>query len=87
MELSTARTAQRNVLVGRIVVSLWGDGSIPVKVFNPSNKPICLRRNCKLANVYACMALEDFDVDCLDMSVQQVKDLQFNEVNTDKSQQ
>ncbi len=84
VELSTAHTAPRNVLVGRIVVSLWGDGSTPVKVINPSNKPICLRRNYKLANVYACMELEDFDVDCLDMSVQQVKDLQFNEVNTER---
>lgn len=84
VEPSTARTAPRNVLVGRIVVSLWGDGSTPVKVINPSNKPICLRRNCKLADVYTCMALEDFDVDCLDMSVQQVKDLQCNEVNTER---
>ncbi len=84
VEPSTARTAPRNVLVGRIVVSLWCDGSTPVKVINPSSKPICLRRNCKLADVYTCMALEDFDVDCLDTSNQQVKALQCNVANTEK---
>lgn len=82
VEPSTARTAPRNVLVGRIVVSLWRDGSTPVKVINPSNKPVCLTRNCKVADVYTCMALEDFDVNCLDMSFQQMKDLQCNVVET-----
>ncbi len=42
VEPSTAHTAPRNVLVGRIVVSLWCDGSTLVKVINPSSKPICL---------------------------------------------
>ncbi len=55
VEPSTAHTAPRNVLVGRIVVSLWGDGSTQVKVINPSNKPICLRCNCKLADVLTLM--------------------------------
>lgn len=83
VEPSIARTAPRNVLVGRIVVSLWGDGSTPVKVINPSNKPVCLKRNCKLADVYTCMALEDFDVDCLGMSYQPMKDLECNELKTE----
>ncbi len=37
------------------VVSLWGDCSTSVKVINPSNKPICLRCNCKLADVLTLM--------------------------------
>ncbi len=43
---------------------LWADGWVPVKVINPSSVPIILRRNVKLADIYTCLALEDFDDAC-----------------------
>lgn len=42
------------------MATLWADGCIPVKVINPSSVPITLRRNAKLADIYPCLALEDF---------------------------
>lgn len=48
-------------MVGRLVTQLWGDGLVPVRVINPSHKPVTLKRNCKIADVSACVALEDFD--------------------------
>ncbi|KAK0131199.1 hypothetical protein N1851_034104 [Merluccius polli] len=66
VEPSESRTVPRTVMVGRIVTPLWGDGWVPVRVINPSNKPVNLRRNCKLADVSPCTALEDFDNDYLD---------------------
>ncbi|KAK0144036.1 hypothetical protein N1851_017626 [Merluccius polli] len=65
VEPSESRTVPRTVMVGRIVTPLWGDGWVPVRVINPSNKPVNLRRNCKLADVSPCTALEDFDNDYL----------------------
>ncbi len=50
-------------MVGRVVTSLWGNGYVPVRVINPSSRPVTLRRNCKLADVSPCVALEDFDTD------------------------
>ncbi|KAI3360567.1 hypothetical protein L3Q82_002290 [Scortum barcoo] len=58
-----AHTVPRTVMVGRIVTPLWGDGWVPVRVINPSSKPVMLKRNCKIADVSACVALEDFDAD------------------------
>lgn len=39
---------------------------VPFKVINPSPKPLTVRRNAKIAEVFPCMALEDFDTDYLD---------------------
>lgn len=36
-----------------------------MRVINPSTKPVTLRRNCKIADVSPCVALEDFDIDYL----------------------
>ena len=33
-----------------------------MKITNMANKPVTLRRNCKLADVSPCLAVEDFDV-------------------------
>lgn len=52
-------------MVGRTVTLLWGDGWVPVRVINPSHKRVTLRRNCKIADVSPCVALEDFDIDYL----------------------
>lgn len=59
IEPSTSRCVHRNVLVGRVVSPLWGDGWLPVKVNNPTNSEIMLRINEKVADVYPCVALED----------------------------
>ncbi|KAL1277366.1 hypothetical protein QQF64_024039 [Cirrhinus molitorella] len=61
IEPSTSRCVHRNVLVGRVISPLWGDGWLPVKMINPTNSEIVLRRNAKLADIYPCIALEDFD--------------------------
>ncbi|KAG1933867.1 interleukin-1 receptor accessory protein-like 1-A [Pimephales promelas] len=61
IEPSKSRCVHRNVLVGRVISPLWGDGWLPVKMINPTNSEIVLRRNAKLADVYPCIALEDFD--------------------------
>lgn len=61
IEPSTSRCVHRNVLVGRVISPLWGDGWLPVKMINPTKSEIVLRRNAKLADVYPCIALEDFD--------------------------
>ncbi|KAK0153851.1 Retrovirus-related Pol polyprotein from transposon gypsy [Merluccius polli] len=65
VEPSESRTVPRTVMVGRIVTPIWGDRWVPVRVINPSNKSVNLRRNCKLADVSPCTALEDFDNDYL----------------------
>ena len=52
-------------MVARTVAMLWGDGWLPVKVINPSQITVSLRKNATLVNVFPFMALEDFDFDCL----------------------
>ncbi|KAL1277422.1 hypothetical protein QQF64_024095 [Cirrhinus molitorella] len=42
-------------------LAFMGDGWLPVKMINPTNSEIVLRRNAKLADIYPCIALEDFD--------------------------
>ncbi len=37
----------RTVMVGQIVTPLWHDRWVPVRVINPSNKPVTLKYNCK----------------------------------------
>lgn len=61
IEPSNSRCVHRNVFVGRVISPLWGDGWLPVKMINHTNSEIVLLRNGKLADVYPCIALEDFD--------------------------
>ena len=42
-----------------MITPLWGDGSVPVKMINPTDKTMTLRRNAKIANVSPCIAVED----------------------------
>ncbi len=50
---------------------LWGDGWIPVKVINPTNCVLTLRRNAKIADVSPCIAVEDLpESDCIKSQVQ-----------------
>ncbi|XP_015224698.1 PREDICTED: uncharacterized protein LOC107081001 [Cyprinodon variegatus] len=60
VEPTTARSKSRTVLVGRSVSILRADGWLPLKVINPSDKPVTLRRNVKLADVCTCDSLEMF---------------------------
>ncbi len=62
VEPSKAQTHKKAVLVGRAIVTLPGDRWVPVKVINPSNKPITLRRNAKIADVSPVLVVEDLDV-------------------------
>lgn len=62
VELTTSRSAPRHVLVGRVVSSLWGNRWVPMKVLNPTQSPITLRRNTKLPDVSPCLAVEDVTV-------------------------
>uniref|UniRef100_A0A669CFT2 ribonuclease H n=1 Tax=Oreochromis niloticus TaxID=8128 RepID=A0A669CFT2_ORENI len=52
-------TRPRDILVGRSISSLWGDKWVPLKLINPSNKRVTLRKNCKIADVYPCIAVEE----------------------------
>ncbi|XP_061887948.1 uncharacterized protein LOC133638923 isoform X1 [Entelurus aequoreus] len=61
-EPTSSRSAPRGVLVARIVSPMWGDRWVPLKLINTSDRPVLLRRNAKLADVYSCVALEDMDV-------------------------
>ncbi len=70
IEPSTSRCVHRNVLIGRVVSPLWGDGWLPVKMINPTNSEIVLRKNAKVADVYHCIALEDL-AQSTDMMVNQ----------------
>ncbi len=61
----------KQILVGRIVSPLWGDGWLPMKIINPTSVEITLRRNSKIADVFPCIALEDFDPLPDNLTVQQ----------------
>ena len=67
VEPSKSHSNRKSIMVGRTVASMSGDRWVPVKVVNPSDKPVTLRRNMKLADVSPCVALEDFElgVDCV----------------------
>lgn len=61
IEPTRARPRPRNILIGRTVAILRKDGWLPVKIINPLPRATTLRRNAKLADVFPCAALEDFD--------------------------
>ena len=60
-ELTSCRSAPRGILVAREVTPLWGARWVPLKLINTSDRPVLVRRNAKLADVFSCMALEDMD--------------------------
>lgn len=62
VEPTHSRSIPRNVLVGRVVTPLWGDGWVPMKVINPTDKAITIKRNAKLADVYPCLAAEELQL-------------------------
>lgn len=54
-----SRSRPRQILVGRVITPLWGDGSIPLKVINPTNHRVVLKRNAKIADMSPCNAVQD----------------------------
>ncbi|KAL1251789.1 hypothetical protein QQF64_019585 [Cirrhinus molitorella] len=59
VEPTQCKCGPKQIMVGRVITPLWGDGWIPVKVINPSNSVLTLRRNAKIADVSPCIAVED----------------------------
>ncbi len=53
---TSSKSMTRNI----IIMPLWGDRWVPMKVTNLSN--ILLKKNCKLADVSPCLAVEDFGI-------------------------
>ncbi|KAL0148047.1 hypothetical protein M9458_056662, partial [Cirrhinus mrigala] len=62
VEPTTARSAPRNIIVGRVVTPMWGNRWVPMKILNPNSTAVTLRRNSKLADVSSCLAVEDLTV-------------------------
>ncbi len=62
VEATSSRTMPRDIIIGRVVTPLWGDRWVPLKVTNLSEKPVTLKRNRKLADVFPCLAVEDFEL-------------------------
>ena len=62
VEPTSSKCMPRNIMVGRVVTPMWGDRWVPMKVTNLSDKPVTLKRNCKLADVSTCLAVEDFEI-------------------------
>lgn len=63
IEPTKSPTHKKDIIVGRVVVSMTADQWVPIRMLNPYVKPITLKRNSKVANVSPCVALEDLDTD------------------------
>ncbi|XP_025759064.1 uncharacterized protein LOC112843922 [Oreochromis niloticus] len=61
VEPCTSGSGPRDVLVGRVITSMWGDRWVPLKMTNLSAKPVTLKRNSRVAVVSSCLAVEDLD--------------------------
>ncbi len=61
LEPSRVKSRPKSVLIGKTVALIRRDGWVPLKVINPSEKAITLKRNSTLADAFPCMALQDFD--------------------------
>lgn len=53
VEPTASKSMPRNIIVGRIITPLWGDGWVPMKVANLLDKPITLKRNSKMDDVFS----------------------------------
>ncbi|CAI5682637.1 unnamed protein product [Oreochromis niloticus] len=62
VEPTSARSTPKNIMVGRIITPMWGDRWVPMKVLNPTQSPVTLRRNAKIADVFPCIAVEDLPI-------------------------
>ncbi len=62
VEATSSRTMPQDIIIGHVVTPLWGDRWVPLKVTNLSEKPVTLKRNRKLVDVFLCLAVEDFEL-------------------------
>ena len=62
VEPPKAQTHKKNIMVCRSVVSMNGDRWIPVRILSTSDKIVTLKRNTKVADVSACIAMEDLNM-------------------------
>ncbi|KAG1925166.1 interleukin-1 receptor accessory protein-like 1-A [Pimephales promelas] len=71
IEPTQSNSRPKQILVGRIITPLFGDGLVPVKLVNPTDRPVTLRRNAKIADVSPCIAVEDFtEVESVQCNIQ-----------------
>ncbi len=49
VESCTSKSRPRDILMGRVVIPMWGDRWVPMKITNLSTKPVILKRNSKVA--------------------------------------
>lgn len=67
VRIKKTETSQLEVLLSQSVLVRWtmallhSDGVLPLKVINHANKPMTLKQTAKLADVYLCIELKDFD--------------------------
>ncbi len=59
---ASSKSMPRNIMVGRIVTPLRVDNWVPMKVTNLFDKTVTLKKNCKMADVSPCLAVEDFEI-------------------------
>ncbi|KAK3553758.1 hypothetical protein QTP70_009186 [Hemibagrus guttatus] len=59
IEPARARTHKKSIMVRRVIASMSGDGWVPFRIINPLDKPITLKRNSKIADVFPVVAVED----------------------------
>lgn len=62
IEPTKTLTHKKSVMVGRVIASMSGDRWVPVKIINLLDKPITLKRNSKIADVFPVVAVEDLCV-------------------------
>lgn len=72
-EPTSSQSAPKGVLVARLVTHLWGDRWVPLKLINTWDKPVMLKRNAKIADLFPCVALEDMDDGSLFSQSQQIQ--------------
>lgn len=62
MEPTSSCSAPKDIIVGQVVSPMWGDRLAPMKILNPTLRPVALLRNAKVADVFPCIAVEDLSI-------------------------
>ncbi|KAM7379874.1 hypothetical protein PAMP_005391 [Pampus punctatissimus] len=62
VEPTSSRSAPKDIIVGRVVTPMWGDRWVPMKILNSTERPVTLRHNAKVADVFPCVAMEDLPI-------------------------
>lgn len=85
VEPTQSKSGSKQIMVGRVITPLWGDGWVPVKVINPTNNVLTLRRNAKIADVSPCIAVEDLpESDHIKSQVQHFKHEEASQESEDE---